>query len=105
MKFMSSKKVSRELSLAIFYNFKDEQTCPFCKMVKNLYDKGGTKLVLDRLGLLDGGQHVHDFQKCFIHHYWVTDTYNDEVKLRPMRIVIDEGFEIFKKMKQLLSIK
>ena len=95
---------SKELSLAVFYNFKDEQTCPFCKMVKNLYDKGGTKLILDRLGLLDGDEHQHDFQKCFSHHYWVTETYNDEAK-RPMRIVIDEGFEIFKNMKKILSIK
>ncbi len=100
-----NKNLSRELSLAIFYNFRDEQNCPFCKMVKSLYDKGGEKLVLDRLGLLDGERYEHDFQKCFIHHYWVTDAYDDKEKQRPMKIVIDEGFEVFKKMKTILSIK
>lgn len=96
---------NKELSLAVFYNFKDEQTCPFCKMVKTLFDKGSDKLVLDRLGLLDADNYEHDFQKCFIHHYWVTDTYNDKEKVRPMRIVIDEGFEVFNNLKKILAIQ
>ncbi len=94
-----------ELSLAVFYNFKDEQSCPFCKIVKTLFDKGGSRLLYERLGLLDGDGYEHNFQKCFIHHYWLTDTYKDKTKQRPMTIVVDEGFEVFKKLKKILSIK
>ncbi len=96
---------NKELSLAIFYNFKDEQSCPFCKLVKTLFDKGGSKLIYERVGVLDGSSYEHDFQKCFIHHYWLTDTYKDQMKQRPMKLVIDEGFEVFKKMKNILSMK
>jgi len=96
---------NKELSLAVFYNFKDEQSCPFCKMVKTLFDKGGSKLIYERLGVLDGSSYEHNFQKCFIHHYWLTDTYKDKLKTRPMKIVIDEGFEVFKKLKKILSMK
>jgi len=96
---------NKELSLAIFYNFKDEQTCPFCKMVKSLFDKGGSKLIYERLGVLDGSNYEHNFQKCFIHNYWLTDTYKDKLKTRSMKIVIDEGFEVFKKLQNILSLK
>ncbi len=95
---------NKELSLAIFYNFKDEQSCPFCKLVKTLFDKGGSKLIYERVGVLDGSSYEHDFQKCFIHHYWVTDTYNNTLNQRPMKLVIDEGFEVFKNLKKILSI-
>lgn len=74
-------------------------------MVKTLFDKGGSKLVYERLGLLDAGSYEHNFQKCFIHNYWVMDTYNDQTKTRPMKMVIDEGFEVFKNLKKILSIK
>lgn len=93
-----------ETSLAIFYNFKEEQSCPFCKMIKDLYDIGGAKLVLNRLSVLDAENHEHNFPKCFVHHYWITELYLEEGKDRPIRKVVNEGIQIFKECKAILAI-
>jgi len=74
-------------------------------MVKTLFDKGGSKLVYERLGLLNSNDYEHNFQRCFIHNYWLIDTYNDKTKQRPMKLVIDEGFEVFKKLKKIMCFK
>jgi len=96
---------NRELKFAVFYNFKDEQSCPFCKLIKDIYDIGGSKKVFERLGVLNVENHKHSFPRCFVHHYWIAETYSEEEKERPMRTVVEEGVEVFKKMKCILSIQ
>lgn len=91
--------------IAIFYNFKSEQTCPFCRMVRALYDLGGKKLVLERLDLILNENYKHGFAVCFIHHYWLTETYKNKKNIKPLDAIVREGFEIFKGMKLLLSVK
>ena len=95
----------QESTFAIFYNFKDESCCPFCKLIKDVYDIGGSKMVFERLGIFNVGDHEHNFPKCFVHHYWITDTYDDTLKPRPVKTVVLEGVEVFKKMKSLLAIQ
>ncbi len=94
----------QEISMAIFYNFKEEETCPMCRMVKNLYDKGGSELLFDRLGILENECHVHSFKWCFVHHKWIENVYRDERYQLPSDIVCDEALELFHQMKSLLRI-
>lgn len=90
--------------MAIFYNFKEEETCPMCKIVKNLYDKGGSELLLERVGIPENECHIHSFKWCFVHHKWIENLYNDEHKLIPLDMVCDDALEIFHQLKSLLRI-
>ena len=91
--------------LAIFYNFKNEQTCPFCRMVRALFEIGGKHLVLERLDLVLNENYKHGFAVCFIHHYWLTEIYKNKKKKRSLDTIVKEGFEIFSGMKLLLAVK
>ena len=92
-----------ETELAKFYNFKDESTCKLCDFVKEALDRGGKKLVCDRLGILETEQHEHNFKMCYLHYYWLCEVYNKEdYEQRPMNIVIDEAEESFNELKSFL---
>lgn len=94
---------NQDRKLAYFYNFKDEPTCPFCRMVKELFDQGGNQLVAEKLGLLLDNGFEHSFLDCFVHHYWLDAMYNDNVK-RTLGEIVEEGFGIFRGMKRILQI-
>lgn len=91
--------------LAIFYNFKNEKTCPFCKLINMVFDVGGRKMVYDRLAVIMDNNFKHDFLTCFIHHYWLIEEYNDQRKPRTFEIIVKEAFEIFNGMKKILAIQ
>lgn len=94
----------RETRLAIFYNFRDPITCPFCKLIYRIFDFGGRKMVRDRLAVVLDNNFKHDFLTCFLHHYWLLEEYNDQRKPRAFDIIVREGFQIFNGLKKILSI-
>jgi len=73
-------------------------------MVNDVYDKGGTELVLDRLGLLIN-DHKHNFMLCFIRQYWLTIIYDDQRKPRPTKIIVNEAIDVFNSLKKLLFVQ
>jgi thiol-disulfide isomerase/thioredoxin len=93
-----------ETVLAIFYNFKDESTCPFCRIVKDMFDEGGRKMVLQQLATKYDENYKHSFIVCFIQHYWITEVYK-KTNHRELDTVVKEGLLVFDEMTAMLSVK
>jgi len=94
-----------ETILAIFYNFKSESTCPFCKIVKTIFDDGGRQLVIKKLATRYDENYRHSSLICFIQHYWITEVYKYQNKTRPLDTVVKEGLQVFDEMTTMLSVK
>jgi len=93
-----------ETILAIFYNFKDESTCPFCRIVKDIFDQGGRRMVLQQLATNYDASYRHSFIVCFIQHYWISEVYKKR-NHRPLDTVVKEGLLVFDEMTEMLSMK
>ena len=94
-----------ETILATFYNFRDESTCPFCRIVKQIFDRGGKTLVLQQLATRYDKNYKHSFLVCFIQHYWITEVYKKEKNHRSLDTVVKEGLLVFDEMTEMLSMK
>lgn len=93
-----------ETILATFYNFRDESTCPFCRIVKDIFDQGGGRMVIQQLATRYDENYRHSFIVCFIQHYWITEVYKKTIH-RPLDTVVKEGLQVFDEMTQMLSMK
>lgn len=94
-----------ESKLAVFYNFKDQQTCPFCRLATKVFDAGGKILVQQTLGFEMDERYRHSSLICFIHYYFIAEIYMPEKKQRQADVIIREAYNLFKHISSVFAFE